>query len=274
MADTNTAVPNDETLEQLLWGAYLEILRTPFADKYEDKWEEEPYWVAVEKFKVKSKEIGVEDPFSILSKFNIGSYEVIRDRLKAGPPACFREGWTSPKIGEKFDALATIEHLEHVNGPKFFGLEKIVALDFWATWCGPCVSAAPELSNLAEKHTGKVAIVGINNEAMFRPKDHDVEHVKKFLEEKKDDFRYTVYVDTPEGHARDTVYKTCEYKAIPCVVLLVDNVVTYVGNPREPFIAALELALKQQEEASGQVKVEEKAAALETPTEEVTAKEA
>jgi len=136
MTDTATTVPVDENeaLKDLFWEAYQEILRVPFLEKYEDKWEEEPFWVAVEEFKVKSKEIGVEDPFTILSEYNIVSYESIRDKLKAGPPACFREGWVSPKIGEKFDALATIELLEHVNGPKFFGVEKIVVLDFWATW--------------------------------------------------------------------------------------------------------------------------------------------
>ena len=59
------------------------------------------------------------------------------------------------------------------------------------------------------------------------------------------------------------------------MVLLVDNVVTYVGNPRETFVKALELALKQQEEASSQTEVEEKKVdiVLETTAEEVTAKE-
>ena len=136
MTDTATTVPvnENEALQELFWEAYQEILRVPFLEKYEDKWEEEPFWVAVEEFKVKSKEIGVEDPFTILSEYNLVSYEAIRDKLKAGPPACLREGWVSPKIGEKFDALAIIEPLEHVSGPKFFGVEKIVVLDFWATW--------------------------------------------------------------------------------------------------------------------------------------------
>lgn len=137
MSDTAAAavpVDENETLEELLQDVYVDILRAPFVDKYEDKWEEEPYWVAVEEFKVKTKEIGIEDPFTILGKYNITSYEVIRDKLKAGPPACFREGWVSPKIGEKIDALGVIEPLEHLSGPKFFGLEKIVILDFWATW--------------------------------------------------------------------------------------------------------------------------------------------
>lgn len=50
----------------------------------------------------------------------------------------------------------------------------------------------------------------------------------------------------------------CGYRAIPCVVLLVDNVVKYVGNPREPLREALELALKEQEEPSSQTEVVEK----------------
>lgn len=66
--------------------------------------------------------------------------------------------------------------------------------------------AGPELSELAEKHAGKVAIIGINNESMFQAKDHDVEKVKEFLENKKEDFRYTGYIDTPEGHARDSKF--------------------------------------------------------------------
>ncbi len=56
---------------------------------------------------------------------------------------------------------------------------------------------------MAEKHAGRVAIVGVNNESMFRAKEHDVAHVRSFLTENKDGFRYTVYVDTAEGHARE-----------------------------------------------------------------------
>lgn len=67
--------------------------------------------------------------------------------------------------------------------------------------------AGPELSELSEKYAGRVAIVGVNNESMFRPRDEDLSVVTSFLEEHKKDFRYTIYVDNEEGHARESKYR-------------------------------------------------------------------
>jgi len=38
---------------------------------------------------------------------------------------------------------------------------KIVVLDFWATWCGPCINSIPHTNELAEKYKDDVVFIGV-----------------------------------------------------------------------------------------------------------------
>lgn len=40
--------------------------------------------------------------------------------------------------------------------------DKPVVLNFWATWCPPCVAEMPDLQKFADKNSSKVQVVGIN----------------------------------------------------------------------------------------------------------------
>ncbi|MPZ72423.1 MAG: redoxin domain-containing protein [Nitriliruptorales bacterium] len=37
-----------------------------------------------------------------------------------------------------------------------------VVVNFWASWCGPCVTEAPALQRVADEYDGRVTFVGVN----------------------------------------------------------------------------------------------------------------
>jgi thioredoxin 1 len=50
-------------------------------------------------------------------------------------------------------------HVTDENFEKTIAENKVVFVDFWATWCGPCRALAPTIQELAGEYAGK-AIIG------------------------------------------------------------------------------------------------------------------
>ena len=59
---------------------------------------------------------------------------------------------------------------------------KIVVIDFWATWCGPCIQSFPYLQKVYEKHKNDadIVILAVNTWESKAGKDLEV-HVKDFM---------------------------------------------------------------------------------------------
>jgi thiol-disulfide isomerase/thioredoxin len=48
---------------------------------------------------------------------------------------------------------------------------KVVLVDYWATWCAPCIAAFPELKRLRTDYASDFAIVGMTNHSQQTPAD-------------------------------------------------------------------------------------------------------
>lgn len=80
-------------------------------------------------------------------------------------------------IGSKAPPL-NIEHWFSTGNGKFkpvtrFTPGKVYVVEFWATWCAPCVAAMPHLAETQTKYGDKVQIVSIS--------DEDLETIEDFL---------------------------------------------------------------------------------------------
>ena len=77
-------------------------------------------------------------------------------------PALLAVGETAPDW-KLADAEGRSHELSEYRG-------KLVVLDFWATWCVPCLRAMPEMQRLHEKYRGRnVLILGVNSWEQSNP---------------------------------------------------------------------------------------------------------
>ena len=67
---------------------------------------------------------------------------------------------------------------------------KVVLINFWATWCGPCVVEIPDLVKLQAKYRDQLVVVGVSED------ENGQDLVRKFAADKQ--INYALVMSTPE----------------------------------------------------------------------------
>jgi thioredoxin 1 len=53
-------------------------------------------------------------------------------------------------------------HLTDANFEQTIKNNKVVFVDFWAGWCGPCRALAPTIEELAKEYAGKILVAKLD----------------------------------------------------------------------------------------------------------------
>ncbi len=133
--------------------------------------------------------------------------------------------WPSTKIEKKLYAkndfrgktAPKIVTEQWLTGKEPITKDKVVIVDFWATWCPPCRATIPDLNKIAEKFKDDVVVIGISGE---KP-----EVVQEFM--KKTEMKYNVGIDTKGKNSGEL-----GVEGIPHVMVIsADHIVRWQGFP-------------------------------------------
>lgn len=140
----------------------------------------------------------------------------------------------SLNIGDPAPPLRVGEWIKGTPVQKF---EKghVYVLEFWATWCKPCIAAMPHLSALAREYRDRVTVIGIDiYESKVRPVK-SIKKVKAFVDSMGKRMDYVVAAEDSHFTVADWIGAAGEKNSgIPrTFVVNAEGRLAWVGHPKE-----------------------------------------
>jgi len=116
---------------------------------------------------------------------------------------------------------------------KSFEKGKVYVVEFWATWCGPCLASIPHLTELANEFKGKATFTGVSVWEEKNPtSDAYQQKVVDFVKEMGSKMDYNVAVDDRTGTMAKSWMAAAKQNGIPTAFVVgKDGNIAWIGHP-------------------------------------------
>ena len=135
-------------------------------------------------------------------------------------------------IGSPAPALKVAKWVKGTPIPRF-EKGKLYVVEFWATWCGPCKTSIPHLTEMAKKYKGKVSFTGVSvfeHDPKYGPK------VAAFVKEMGPKMGYNVAMDDDpnSGFMAKNWMIAAKQDGIPTAFIVgKDGKIAWIGHPMD-----------------------------------------
>lgn len=133
------------------------------------------------------------------------------------------------------DAAPALSIEQWLKGSPVTGFDpgKVYVVEFWATWCPPCVANIPHLNDTQAKHP-EIVVIGVAGSER-RPSDGQpdtrVEKLNEFMAKRGDGMNYRVGYDDDRSMPKAWM-EPAGQNGIPCVFIVGgDGRIAWIGHP-------------------------------------------
>ena len=145
---------------------------------------------------------------------------------------------------------------------------KVYVVEFWATWCGPCIASFPHLSDMADKMAGKATFISVNTWDRNQEGEKEpgnaahVARVAKFVKENDTKMRYTIALDDEKDTIATTWMRAAGRNGIPCAFIVnQQGKIAWIGHPMQMDQPLEEITAGKWDIAAAKTKYDADAAA-------------
>lgn len=136
------------------------------------------------------------------------------------------------KVGSPAPALKLSKWVKGAPVTKF-AKGHVYVVEFWATWCGPCKTTIPHLTQMAKKLSGKATFIGVS---ISEGTDDYQAKVAKFVKDMGPKMDYSVAIDTAPraGFMSTNWMDAAGQNGIPTAFVVdKDGKIAWIGHPME-----------------------------------------